>query len=119
MNDLDPSSLHQLVRKVLTVHKYHIPSMYRHVYDICHDNHHNGLVANWREGIDFDRTTTKKGMGGIRKKQSISTISTTQAVLTELDHMNGYIVRKGIEYGIPTPVNQYLVEEVQQFLKEL
>jgi len=33
--------------------------------------------------------------------------------LTEIDHLNGYIVRKGRELGIPTPVNEALTAMVK------
>lgn len=35
--------------------------------------------------------------------------------LTEIDFINGYIVKKGREYGIHTPVNQQLVDQVKRF----
>ena len=33
---------------------------------------------------------------------------------TEVDYLNGLIVRKGKEKGIPTPVNQAVVDAVHQ-----
>jgi 2-dehydropantoate 2-reductase len=27
---------------------------------------------------------------------------------TEIDHLNGFVVRRGAELGVPTPVNQAL-----------
>ncbi|MCF8482415.1 MAG: ketopantoate reductase family protein [Rhodospirillum sp.] len=32
---------------------------------------------------------------------------------TEIDHLNGYVVRKGAELGVPTPVNRLLVAMVK------
>jgi len=32
---------------------------------------------------------------------------------TEIDHLNGYVVRKGEDLGIPTPVNRTLASLVQ------
>ncbi|MBN1185319.1 MAG: 2-dehydropantoate 2-reductase, partial [Bacteroidales bacterium] len=33
---------------------------------------------------------------------------------TEVDNYNGYIVSKGKEYGIETPVNQKLIEIIKE-----
>ena len=33
---------------------------------------------------------------------------------TEIDYLNGYIVKKGIEVGVPTPVNESIVAMVKQ-----
>lgn len=45
--------------------------------------------------------------------------STLQDVLkgrrTEIPHLNGIVVRQGIELGVPTPVNQALVEQFERF----
>jgi len=33
---------------------------------------------------------------------------------TEVDHLNGYVVRKGREVGVPTPMNEAIVEVTKQ-----
>ena len=33
---------------------------------------------------------------------------------TEIDFLNGYIVKKGREVGVPTPVNESVVEMVKE-----
>jgi len=36
---------------------------------------------------------------------------------TEIDYFNGYIVRKGQEYGVPTPINSKMVEMIKEIEK--
>jgi 2-dehydropantoate 2-reductase len=41
---------------------------------------------------------------------------------TEIDYLNGYIVQKGIELGIPTPINQtivQLIKDIEQGKKKI
>ena len=33
---------------------------------------------------------------------------------TEVDHLNGLVVRKGLEVGVPTPLNEIMVDLVHQ-----
>jgi ketopantoate reductase len=33
---------------------------------------------------------------------------------TEVDHLNGYVVRKGREVGVPTPMNEAIVEVTER-----
>jgi 2-dehydropantoate 2-reductase len=37
---------------------------------------------------------------------------------TEIDYLNGYIVRKGIEMGIPTPANQIIYDTILRLQQE-
>jgi len=49
---------------------------------------------------------------GIARSMAGATSSTAQDIArgrrTEIDHLNGYVVRRGIELGVPTPVNRTL-----------
>jgi 2-dehydropantoate 2-reductase len=57
-------------------------------------------------------------MLAIRKFSGTSRPSTLQSLdrgqLTEIDHLNGYIVGRGRELGVPTPVNARLTELVHE-----
>ena len=49
-----------------------------------------------------------------RKLKSSSLTSLERGKPTEVEVLNGWISRKGREYGVPTPVNDRLVELIRQ-----
>lgn len=49
-----------------------------------------------------------------RRLKSSSLQSLSRGKPTEVDYFNGYIAKKGDEYGVPTPVNDRIVEMIKE-----
>lgn len=49
-----------------------------------------------------------------RRLKSSSLQSLERGKATEIDYLNGYIVQKGAELGIPTPINSLVVETIKE-----
>lgn len=49
---------------------------------------------------------TKKIIQGMPRQRSSTAQDLARRKLTEIDHLNGFIVREGLRLGIPTPVNR-------------
>jgi len=60
-----------------------------------------------RERIESVARSTARNTSSMRSDRQLGR-------RTEIDYINGYLVRLGLSHGIPTPVNQMLVEQVQQ-----
>ena len=63
-------------------------------------------------GVALPEADICEKLGIFAKKMGDVTSSTEQDVArrkhTEIDSLNGYVVRKGAELGVPTPLNQML-----------
>lgn len=62
-------------------------------------------------GVDLHDITTEKiiGLAATMPNQKSSTAQDlARGKATEIDYLNGYVVRKGAEHGIPTPANRAL-----------
>ncbi len=77
----------------------------------------NGKFADWK------RHLTIKIIGSKYKKlRSSSLQSLERGKKTEIDHLNGYIVRKGEAHDVPTPLNRKLValvKEIEAFERDI
>jgi 2-dehydropantoate 2-reductase len=49
-----------------------------------------------------------------RKLKSSSLQSLERGKLTEIDYLNGYIVKKSLKYGVNTPVNSAIVNMIHE-----
>jgi 2-dehydropantoate 2-reductase len=49
-----------------------------------------------------------------RRLKSSSLQSISRGKPTEVDYFNGYIAKKGAEYGVPTPVNTRIVQMIKE-----
>ncbi|MHA2495680.1 MAG: ketopantoate reductase family protein [Candidatus Hodarchaeales archaeon] len=49
-----------------------------------------------------------------RKVKSSSLQSLERGRLTEIDCLNGYIIRRGVASGVDTPINRAIVEMVKE-----
>ena len=69
-------------------------------------------------GFDLDANETREtlakitGEGGTGAAKSSLRADLVHRRPTEVDHINGAIVRMGREYGVPTPINSVLVSIV-------
>ncbi len=64
------------------------------------------------DGVDLSETASIQAVTYIAVAMAGQKSSTAQDMArhkpTEIDHLNGFIVRRGLELGVPTPVNQTL-----------
>jgi len=71
------------------------------------------MIAN-AKGIALNEEHLKATFEVINKLDSKTTASTQRDIMegkpSELENFNGYIVKQGNRFGIPTPVNQYIYE---------
>ena len=61
----------------------------------------------------LDKQLTPTGTGGRNWRASMGQ-DVTKGRPTEIDYMNGYVVAKGREVGVPTPVSAATVEMVRE-----
>jgi 2-dehydropantoate 2-reductase len=79
------------------------------------------LIAN-KEGIEITQDQARQANDQIVQTMATQRSSTAQDIArkkaTEIDYLNGFIVRKGKEHGIATPANQSvfaLIKMIEQF----
>ena len=75
------------------------------------------LAVARAEGHPLDPAAAAAAVDGIAAAMAGQVSSTAQDLArgkpTEIDHLNGTVVRRGAAHGIPTPVNQALVALVK------
>ncbi len=88
----------------------------------------NLKVPPYEGKLDYYKLVNSKGIFGnilryivirgvgfkYRKLKSSSLQSLERGRPTEIDYLNGFIVRKGKELGIPTPLNEKIVEMIKE-----
>ena len=82
------------------------------IVKVMHDAVDEALDVAAALGIALPREASHAGVEKIAQTMSGQRSSTAQDVAarkpTEIDHLNGYVVRRGAELGIATPVNKTL-----------
>lgn len=75
------------------------------------------LAVARADGTALDEATAMQAVAQISKTMAGQKSSTAQDMarhkLSEIDHLNGFVVRRGQALGVPTPVNQAMVALVQ------
>jgi 2-dehydropantoate 2-reductase len=75
------------------------------------------LAVALADGIALDEATAMQAVVHISNTMAGQKSSTAQDMarhrISEIDHLNGFVVRRGQALGVPTPVNQAMVALVK------
>jgi 2-dehydropantoate 2-reductase len=71
--------------------------------------HGNGALDHFRRHLTIRAIGIK-----YRRLKSSSLQSISRGKPTEVDYFNGYIAKKGAEFGVPTPVNARIVQMIKE-----
>jgi 2-dehydropantoate 2-reductase len=78
---------------------------------------HEVIAVARADGTDLDEASAMQAVATITKTMAGQKSSTAQDMArskpSEIDHLNGFVVRRGQALGVPTPVNQALYAMVK------
>ena len=78
---------------------------------------HEVLAVALADGIALDEATAMQAVAHISNTMAGQKSSTAQDMarhkISEIDHLNGFVLRRGQALGVPTPVNQAMVALVK------
>ena len=85
-----------------------------YLYKVMQDTASEILAVAKAKGINISETDVENTFKGINNQNPETTASTQRDIMdgkpSELENFNGYIVKQGLELGIPTPANKMIYE---------
>ena len=85
-----------------------------YLYKVMQDTANEILAVAKAKGINISETDVENTFKGINNQNPETTASTQRDIMegkpSELENFNGYIVKQGLELGIPTPANKMIYE---------
>ena len=85
-----------------------------YLYKIMKDTAQEILAIAQAKGVNINQEDVDKTFTGIDNQNPETTASTQRDIMegkpSELENFNGYIVKQGLELGIPTPANKMIYE---------
>ena len=85
-----------------------------YLYKVMQDTANEILAVAKAKGINISKTDVENTFKGINNQNPETTASTQRDIMdgkpSELENFNGYIVKQGLELGIPTPANKMIYE---------
>ena len=85
-----------------------------YLYKVMQDTAKEILAVAKAKGINISETDVENTFKGINNQNPETTASTQRDIMdgkpSELENFNGYVVKQGLELGIPTPANKMIYE---------